>query len=211
MVNSADQRHSELAAVGVTDPHRAVSLVHGRTARQRLTETLWELFGQPAFRITFHNWYKLRNRILRLFGASVHPSARIRPTVRITHPWKLTIGANTAVGDHAILFCLGPVTIGRRCTISQYTHLCAATHDFRRKDMQLVTPGITIGDDVWIAADAFVGPGVRVGQGAILGSRASAFKDLDPWSIYGGDTAKRLGARQKLPPIPGETDEGDVS
>jgi len=189
---------------GTTDPRQAVALVHGRTSRQRLTETLWELFGQPLFRISFHNWYGIRNRILNIFGAHIHPTARIRPTVKITHPWKLTIGANTAVGDHAILFCLGPVSVGARCTISQYSHLCAASHDFTRKDMRLVTPGITIGDDAWIAADAFVGPGINIGEGAILGSRASAYKDLKEWTIYGGDTAKPLGERAKLPPIPGE-------
>lgn len=200
-----DDNPGKHAALATTDPRKAVALVHGRTARQRLTETLWELFGQPLFRVTFHNWYGIRNRILNVFGANIHPTARIRPTVKITHPWKLTVGANTAVGDHAILFCLGPVTIGARCTISQYSHLCAASHDFTRKDMQLVTPGITIGDDAWIAADAFVGPGIDVGEGAILGSRASAYKDLAEWTIYGGDTAKALGQRDRLPPMPGQS------
>lgn len=188
--------------VGTTDPRRAVSLVHGSTPRQRLTETLWEIIGQTLFRMTFHNWYGIRNRLLNLFGAKIHPTARIRPTVKITHPWNLAVGANTAIGDHAILFCLGQVSVGARCTISQYSHLCAASHDFTRKDMKLITPGITVGDDAWIAADAFVGPGINIGEGAILGSRASAYKDLDEWTIYGGDTAKTIGQRPMLPPIP---------
>jgi len=202
MVNTTPKQHDTASIREITHPRHATALVHGLTPRQRLTETLWELIGQPLFRITFHNWYALRNRILRIFGADVHPSARIRPTARIAHPWQLKVGANTAIGDYAILYCLGPISIGRCCTVSQYSHLCDASHDFTRADMQLLTPGIAIDDDAWIAADTFVGPGVNVGQGAILGARASAFKDLKPWTIYGGDTAKELGKRTKLPPIP---------
>ncbi|HED53496.1 MAG TPA: colanic acid biosynthesis acetyltransferase WcaF [Phycisphaerales bacterium] len=202
MVNPDSRPKSLPANKEITRPRRATALVHGLNAKQRLTETLWELVGQPVFRITFHNWYGLRNRILRAFGADIHPTARIRPTARIAHPWQLKVGANTAIGDYAILYCLGPISIGRCCTVSQYSHLCAASHDFTRADMQLLTPGITIADDAWIAADTFVGPGVNVGEGAILGARASAFKDLEPWTIYGGDTAKKLGTRTKLPPIP---------
>lgn len=178
-----------------TDPARSVALIRGRTRALRLKGTLWELLGQPLMRVTFHNWYGLRRRLLNAFGAHVHPKARIRPSVKITHPWNLTVGAHTAVGDHAILFCLGPVTIGSRCTISQYAHLCAAGHDYTKKDMPLIMDPVVIEDDVWVSADVFVGPGVTIGRDSVVGARSTVFHPLPPRSICAGDNARRLRDR----------------
>jgi putative colanic acid biosynthesis acetyltransferase WcaF len=88
------------------------------------------------------------------------------------------------------------VTIGARVTVSQGAHLCAGSHDSRRATMPLLRPPIDIEDDAWIAADAFVGPKVRVKEGAILGARAVALEDLEPWSIYLGNPAARVRARE---------------
>ena len=96
------------------------------------------------------------------------------------------------------VYCLGKITIGERVSISQYAHLCAGTHDFNDKDMPLLRPPITIEDDVWLAADSFVGPNVTVGEGAILGARAVAMRDLDPWTIYSGNPAIINRTRDKL-------------
>jgi len=187
-----------------TNPAESVRLMRGRTSNQRLVEAMWQYVGQPAFHITFHNWYGLRRRLLNLFGAHVHAAARIRPTVKISHPWLLTVGAHTAIGDHAVIFCLGPITIGTRCTISQYTHLCSASHDYTRRDMPLISDPITIEDDVWIAADVFVGPGVTIGFDTVVGSRSTVMHDLPPKSICAGDNAVRLAERvvQPLSPQP---------
>lgn len=162
-----------------------------RTVRARV----WRLVGQRLMRITFHNWYGLRRYLLGLFGASVHPTARIRPSARISHPWSLSIGAHSSIGDWAILHGPGPIRIGVRCTISQYAHLHAGAPNCLEPDEPVRTSAITVEDDAWIAADTFVGPGVTVGEGAILGTRSSAYSDLEPWSIYAGDPARRLRAR----------------
>jgi putative colanic acid biosynthesis acetyltransferase WcaF len=87
------------------------------------------------------------------------------------------------------LYCLGPVSIGARVTISQGAHLCAGSHDLTRRSMPLLRPPITIADDAWICADAFVGPDVTVGEGAILGARGVALRPLDPWTIHAGNPA----------------------
>src|SRR5690606_32121632 len=126
--------------------------------RQRALESLWRSVGQPLMRMTFHNWYSVRRWLLGCFGADIHPTARIRPSVKISHPWHLSVGAHTAIGDHAILLSLAPITIGRRCTISQYAHLCTATYDYNTPAMPLIAQPITLEDDVWLAADVFVGP-----------------------------------------------------
>jgi putative colanic acid biosynthesis acetyltransferase WcaF len=133
-----------------------------------------------------------------MFGATVDASCRIRSTVKIEIPWNLTVGAQTIIGDDVILYCLGPITIGQRATISQLGHLCAGTHDFTRPEFPLLRPPITIGDDVWLAADVFVGPGVTVGTGAVVGARSSVFHDLPPWQVCVGTPAKPVKERKML-------------
>lgn len=167
------------------------------STREKAARILWKATEHTVFRATFHNWDAPRRALLRLFGARVAPSARVRRTVRVECPWNLEIGASSVVGEHAQLYCLGKVKIRERVMVSQNAHLCAGTHDFEKPHMPLVRSPIEIGDDAWIAADAFVGPGVIVGPGAILGARGCAAKDLDPWTIYAGNPARPLRARSR--------------
>ncbi len=175
----------------------------------KVKRVIWMLVGQPLMRLTFHNWYGVRRAVLRLFGASIDRTARVRSSVRVEQPWNLTIGANTMVGDHAVLYCLGKVTIGANCSLSQYAHLCAGTHDYTRPDMPLLTLPITLGDDVWIAADAFVGPGVTVGDGVVVGARSSVHRSLEPWSVYAGNPAKKIKDRVYNDAAPADEAPGD--
>ena len=110
-------------------------------------------------------------------------------------PWQLTIGANSSVGDNATLYCLAPVTLRDRVTVSQYAYLCAGTHDHTQRSMPLVAEPIVLEDDVWIAADVFVGPGVRVGVGSVVAARSSVFGDLPPWKVCAGTPAKPVAER----------------
>lgn len=168
------------------------------TTREKIGRVVWNYFGQPLFRCTFHNWYGVRNTMLRLFGAKVGRPVRIRPSVRVEQPWNLSIGDNSSIGDRSVLYCLGKVTVGNHVSISQQAHICAGTHDYKQPDLPLIRPAIVIEDHVWIAADAFVGPGITVREGAILGARGCAFKDLEPWTIYGGNPARAITQRPRF-------------
>ncbi|MDA0802127.1 MAG: DapH/DapD/GlmU-related protein [Planctomycetota bacterium] len=177
-----------------TDAQRGTSPY---STREKVGRVLWGVVQATLFRWTFHNWYGVRRGLLGLFGAQLHSTARVRASVRIECPWNLSIGADSAIGDRAIIYCLGPVTIGARVTISQHAHLCAGSHDYRSRLMPLLRPPIAIGDDAWIAADAFVGPSVTVGEGAILGARAVALKSVPPWSISLGNPAHVVKPRPR--------------
>jgi putative colanic acid biosynthesis acetyltransferase WcaF len=111
-------------------------------------------------------------------------------------PWNLTVGDWSAIGEHALIYNLGPVTIGREATISQRAHLCAGTHDYAAPDMPLLKPPIVVGDQVWVCADAFVGPGVRVGDGAVVGARAVVVRDVEPWTVVAGNPARPVKQRR---------------
>ena len=165
------------------------------SAREKIGRVLWAIVQSTAFGLSFHSWYGWRRMLLCAFGAQLDPVVRIRRSVRIECPWNLSVGHDSAVGDRVTLYCLGPVRIGARVTISQGAHLCAGTHDFTRRAMPLKRPPIEVGDDAWICADAFVGPGVSVGAGAILGPRGVAMRSLDPWTIHAGNPAVAIRLR----------------
>jgi len=155
---------------------------------------LWGL-GRIIFRLTPRPLFGVRSIILRLYGAHVGPHVHIHPTARIFIPWHLRIGAYSSIGDSAIIYNLGMVTIGERTTISQYAHLCAGTHDHRDPEFRLLRSPITIGDEVWICADSFIGPNVTVGDRAIVAARGVAVKDVPAATIVGGNPARVLKQR----------------
>lgn len=183
---AAVRRHDAAIAARSKSPY---------TLGEKMRRVLWNYLGQLLMRLTFHNWYGVRNALLRLFGAKIGKRVRIRPDVNIEQPWNLSIGDDSSVGDRAILYCLGTVTIGKGVSISQYAHICAGTHDYEQPDMPLLRPPIVLEDNVWIAADAFVGPGVTVGEGAVLGARSSVYKDMAPRMVYAGNPAREIKPR----------------
>ncbi len=166
------------------------------TFREKVLRAVWMLAGKPIFRVSFHNAYRFRAWLLRLFGAKVGRDTRIRPTVNVEIPWNLDIRDGVTVGDYAILYSLGTITIGERTIVSQYAHLCAGTHDHTDRRFPLIRDPIEVGADAWIGADAFVGPNVRIGRLSVLGARSSAYKDLQPAAVYVGNPARRLKARE---------------
>jgi len=57
-------------------------------------------------------------------------------------------------------------------------------------------PPIELGARSWIAADVFVGPGVCIGEGAVVGARSAVFRDVEPWTVVGGNPARFLKRRE---------------
>ena len=134
--------------------------------------------------------------MLRCFGAKVGHSVHVYPTATIYFPWNLEAGDEAAIGERALIYNLGRVTLGARVTVSHGAHICAGTHDHTKPDFPLLRPPIIIGPEAWICADAFVGPGVTIGEGAIVGARAVAMKDVRPWSIVIGNPAREIKRRE---------------
>jgi putative colanic acid biosynthesis acetyltransferase WcaF len=165
------------------------------TPRELMGRALWELLRGPLFAWTPRPLWGWRRGVLRLFGAKIGRNAHVHPSARIVIPWNLELGEFAAVGDRAIVYNLGPVSIGSGTTISQNAHLCAGTHDYRRSDMPLVKATIRIEEGVWICADAFIGPNVTVGRLAIIGARAVAMRDIEERAIVVGNPARVIGQR----------------
>jgi len=155
---------------------------------------LWSVV-QPLFRFSPRPCFGWRCFLLRLFGAKMGRHVHVYPSVTVTIPWNLEVGDYAAIGNHALIYNLGRIAIGPRATISHGAHLCAGTHDYTKVDFPLLRPPINIREEAWICADAFVGPGVTVGAGAIVAARAVAVKDVAPWTIVAGNPAKFIKER----------------
>lgn len=134
--------------------------------------------------------------LLRLFGARVAATANVYGSARIWSPANLVLDDHAAIGPGAIVYSMARITIGAHAVISQRAHLCAGTHDIEDAAFQLHARPIAIGARAWIAAEAFVGPGVTVGTGAVLGARGCAMRDLAAWTVYGGNPASVIRSRR---------------
>jgi putative colanic acid biosynthesis acetyltransferase WcaF len=165
-----------------TDTHTGPSF----PLTDRLARACWNLVQAILFRWSprpFHAW---RSWLLRLFGAKVGRGAHVYPGAKIWAPWNVEIGEETGVADGATLYSQGKITLGQRVVVSQGAHLCAGTHDYEKRGFPLVTAPIAEGDEVWIAAEAFVHPGVSIGEGAVIGARSVVTKDMPAWTVCAG-------------------------
>lgn len=154
--------------------------------RNRTGRILWGLLSTLLFRYSpkpFHAW---RSFLLRCFGAKVGRGVHVYPGVKIWAPWNLELADECGIASGAILYSQGKITIGRRTVVSQGAHLVAGTHDYSKQGFPLVTKPIHVGDQVWIAAEAFIHPGISLGDGCIIGARAVVTKDMPEWMICSG-------------------------
>lgn len=151
----------------------------------------WVLF-RPFNLSHFNSWRAL---VLRAFGAKIGKGAIIYASAKIWAPWNLEVGDFSVIGPQVDCYNQGKITIGKHSNISQKSYLCASSHDFTVSNFPLILCPITIKDQVWIAADAFVGPNVCIGNGAVVGARSSVFKNVEPWTVVGGNPAVHLKKR----------------
>ncbi|MDF7806287.1 hypothetical protein P4E94_02485 [Pontiellaceae bacterium B12219] len=163
--------------------------------RIQVMRVFWGV-GKIVFRCIPRPLYAPRRFLLRCFGATVGKNVNIANSASIYFPWNLEIGDWSSIGEGARIYNLGKISIGSLSTISQGAHLCAGTHDFSAPATPLLTPPIKIENQVWICADAFVGPGISVGEGAVVGARAVTVKDVEAWAVVAGNPAKFIKTRE---------------
>ena len=160
----------------------------------RLIWTLvWGLFAKPLPRSIGCGWKRF---LLRMFGAKLSSTAVVYSTTKVYMPWNLEMGDYSCLADGVDCYNVAPIKIGNNTTVSQRTYLCSASHDITKSNLPLTFSPIEICDSVWVAAEAFIGPGVTVGQGAVVAARACVVKDVEPWTVVGGNPAKFIKKRE---------------
>lgn len=164
--------------------------------KNKIGRVVWNIVYVTMFRPFSPTLFDLwRLFLLRLFGAKVHAKAQVYSSVKIWAPWNLEMGAYACLAPYVDCYNTALIKIGEHSTVSQKSYLCASSHDITDPHHPLITAPIIVEDQVWIAADAFVGMGVTVRQGAVVGARACVFKDVAPWTVVGGNPARYIKDR----------------
>lgn len=164
---------------------------YNKFGRLLWTISYWILF-RPFNLGFFRPW---RIFLLRLFRAQLHNKTNIYATVKIWAPWNLKMGAYATLGPNVDCYNQALINIGANTTISQKVYLCSSSHNISDIQNNLILKPIKIEDQVWVAADAFIGPGVKINKGAVIGARAAVFKDVEEWTVVGGNPAKFIKKR----------------
>ncbi len=169
---------------------------HSFSLKNKIGRLLWNLTFPILFRpFSSRLFKKWRVLLLKCFGAKIEWSSHVYASVKIWAPWNLEIGTYSSLGPKVDCYNQGKIIIGNNTIISQKTYLCASSHDFNRKDFPLVLKPILIGSGVWIAADAFIGPSVAIGNNAVIAARAVVVKNVESSVIVGGNPAKFIKIR----------------
>ena len=170
---------------------------HKFSLRNKIGRILWIIVYFLFFRVlSLRIFRKWRVFVLKCFGANISWNSTIHASVKIWAPWNLEVGDFSCIGQEVDCYNQGQITIKKNVTISQKSYLCASSHDFRDVNHSLILKPIIIEDKVWIAADCFVGPGVKINEGAVVGARSAVFKDVEPWTVIGGNPAKFIKERK---------------
>src|SRR5271170_5357268 len=158
-------------------------------------ESLWLVVSFVLFRLCPFSFSALKRAILRAFGARIGRDVTIKPQVKITFPWKLTVGNHVWLGEECWLLNLERVDIGSNVCISQRAFLCTGSHDYKKTTFDLITRPIKLEDGVWIGAGCWVGPGVTAESHSVLTAGSVATKNLAANGIYRGNPAVLMKQR----------------
>jgi len=167
----------------------------GFRGRSAFVVQLWWLVQGTLFSWSPQFMYGWRRWLLRLFGAKVGKHVLIRPSVRITYPWKLSIGDYSWVGDFAELYTLAPIQIGHNAVVSQYCYLCTGSHRVDSDTFEIYAKPIIVEDEVWLAAGVFVHPSVTISRGSVVAARSIVRATTAPYGIYAGEPLRRIRNR----------------
>lgn len=161
----------------------------------KLNRALWNIVNATLYRGVPVWLFGPRRALLRAFGARIAADALPYPGARIWAPWNLVMEAGSCIADGVVCYNVATVTLGAGAIVSQRAHLCTASHDYRLPQFPLVAAEIEIGANAWIAAEAFVGPGVRIGRYAVVGARAVVTRNVQEKTVVAGNPALPVGSR----------------
>lgn len=168
----------------------------GFRGRSAVYVQIWWLVQATLFGMSPQFLYGWRRFLLKLFGAEIGKGVLVRPSARIVYPWKLKVGDYSWIGDFAEIYCLGPIVIGKNAVVSQHAYLCTGSHDIRSEAFDIFAKPILVEDEAWVAAGAFVYPGVTVARGSVVAARSVLRGATEPYGVYAGNPAVKISTRE---------------
>ncbi len=166
--------------------------------KNRIFRFVWNVVWLVLCAWTPPPFHRFRIAILRIFGANVAWTAHVYGTARIWFPPHLTLGEHSCIGPGVTCYCIASIELAEYAIVSQGSHLCTGMHDIDDPEFQLTAKPIHIHQKAWIAAEAFIGPGVTIHEHAVIGARSVLFKDAEANGIYIGNPATLLRYRTAI-------------
>jgi len=164
----------------------------------KIRRAVWNLCWLLLYRFSPRPLHAWRAMLLRGFGATMGPNCHFYPGSKVWAPWNLVCEDQVTAGDGVEIYNPAPMHFGSHAIMSQEAYLCGATHDFNDPGFPLLAYSMTFGAYCWVCARASVGPGVNVGEGAVLGLASVATRDLEPWGVYAGSPAVKVKERVRF-------------
>lgn len=187
--NAAEEIPEETAA----DPYLRPAFAASDRARRLVWGICWALLYRMSPR-PMHGWRAL---LLRCFGATMGPDCHFYPGSKVWAPWNLICAEQVTLADGAEIYNPAPMRFGSHAIVSQDAFVCGATHDYDDPRFPLLAYAMEFGAYAWVCARASVGPGVNLGEGAVLGLGSVATRDLEPWGVYAGVPAVKVKQRKQ--------------
>src|SRR5579864_9786061 len=188
-----------MAEPQVVNPAQSLPYESPWSGSNRLLRVLWEFCWFIFCAWTPKPLNEWRLFWLRVFDAKIEGTPFVHQRARIAIPWNLTLHDRACLGDRTNAYSLGEIEIGARATVAQEAYLSSASHDFADPAMPLTVAKITIAEDAFIGARAFVLPGVRIGARAVVGACSVVTKDVPDDMIAAGNPCRVLKPRASAP------------
>ncbi|WP_435234242.1 putative colanic acid biosynthesis acetyltransferase [Psychromonas sp. PT13] len=164
----------------------------------KITRVVWGIIYILFFKYSPVPFFSYRRLLINIFGGSIAKNVNIYPTTKIWLPSNLIMEQGSTLGPNVNVYNQGLISIGENSIISQGVHICSSTHDYEDSLHPLILAPIEIGHNVWVCADAFIGPNVIIKDGAVIGARAVLVKSTEYWSVYAGNPAIKIKDRKRF-------------
>ncbi|MFW8600779.1 acyltransferase [Desulfobacterota bacterium M19] len=182
--------------------------------------SIWKLFrrlywdiADPAQRKMYGYWFiwqlpgtfgdMLRSRYMGKIFKYTGENVKILSGARFRSPENLSIGDNSCIGNDNFIQALGGVTIGHDTSLAPSVKIWSVNHNYKNRNKLIGEQGLTkrnvvVGNDVWIASNTFILPGVNLPDGIVVGAGSLVtVKKYQPYSVIAGNPARMIGRRKR--------------
>lgn len=139
----------------------------------------------------------LRKYYLRLYGFNIGRNSSIHRLCRFFHIGKLVIGDNSTVNFGCFLDNRRGIFIGNNVGIAHNTKIYTLGHDINDPEFKTKGAPVYIEDNSFIFSNSLIMPGVTIGEGAVVLAGSVVTKNVEPWTVVGGNPATKIRTRNK--------------
>jgi putative colanic acid biosynthesis acetyltransferase WcaF len=161
----------------------------------KLKSRIWDFINVSLYRYSPFCFRRFRVMLVNLFGGNIDKRCSLNRKSKISHPWNLTMGYLSSIGENTWIYCLDKISIGDKCCIGNDVYLLTGSHDINKPTFDLITKPIVIKNNSWVATGSYILPGITIGNNCVVAAKSLVNKSVEDNSIVGGNPAKFIKKR----------------